>query len=222
MKSFQEFITEGPQGVADYSTSGTEGGSYKSFKKRPRTGLGSALKGAAKGAVQSIKNAGKNTAGSEQKRKPAPYRMKNKEATPKPEKGGALAKTKKTTSDVIKTAAKTAAKTAVKSRPMLGTAQRGDIKKKLAGTPQRKALKPGSSSITKRPESKPATQSGIKPVRVTVLGPKRAGYIGSGDKKKVTGSGSQKALSPSKNNQKVTANTPNKNKPPQKQLAAAN
>lgn len=218
MKSFQEFITEGPQGVADYSTSGTEGGSYKSFKKRPRTGLGSALKGAAKGAVQSIKNAGKNTAGSEQKRKPAPYRMKNKEATPKPEKGGALAKTKKTTSDVIKTAAKTAAKT----RPMLGTAQRGDIKKKLAGTPQRKALKPGSSSITKRPESKPATQSGIKPVRVTVLGPKRAGYIGSGDKKKVTGGGSQKALSPSKNNQKVTANSPSKNKPPQKQLAAAN
>ena len=218
MKSFQEFITEGPQGVADYSTSGTEGGSYKSFKKRPRTGLGSALKGAAKGAVQSIKNAGKNTAGSEQKRKPAPYRMKNKEATPKPEKGGALAKTKKTTSDVIKTAAKTAAKT----RPMLGTAQRGDIKKKLAGTPQRKALKPGSSSITKRPESKPATQSGIKPVRVTVLGPKRAGYIGSGDKKKVTGSGSQKALSPSKNNQKVTANSPSKNKPPQKQLVAAN
>jgi len=209
MKSFQEFITEGPQGVADYSTSGTEGGSYKSFKKRPRTGLGSALKGAAKGAVQSIKNAGKNTAGSEQKRKPAPYRMKNKEATPKPEKGGALAKTKKTTSDVIKTAAKTAART----RPMLGTAQRGDIKKKLAGTPQRKALKPGSSSITKRPESKPATQSGIKPVRVTVLGPKRAGYIGSGDKK---------ALPPSKNNQKVTANSPSKNKPPQKQLAAAN
>ena len=189
MKSFQEFITEGPQGVADYSTSGTEGGSYKSFQKRPSTGLGSALKGAAKGAVQSIKNAGKNTAGSEQKRKPAPYRMKNKEATPKPEKGGALAKTKKTTSDVIKTAAKTAAK----SRPMLGMAQRGDIKKKLAGTPQRKALKPGSSSITKRPESKPATQSGIQPVRVSVLGPKRAGYIGSGDKNKVSGS-NQKQL----------------------------
>jgi len=219
MRTFQDFLLEmGPQGVADYSTSGTEGGSTKSFRKRPSTGIGSALKGAAKNATQSIKNAGKNTAGSEQKRKPAPYRMKNKEATPKPEKGGALVKTKKTTSDVIKTAAKTAAR----ARPMLGTAQRGDIKKKLAATPQRKALKPGSSAITKRPESKPATQSGIKPVRVTVLGPKRAGYIGSGDKKKVTGSGSQKALPPSKNNQKVTANSPSKIRPPQKQLAAAN
>ena len=72
MKSFQEFLSEGPQGVGDYSTSGTEDGSYKSFKKRPRTGLGSAIKGAAKSAVQSVKNAGKNTAGSEQGRKPKP------------------------------------------------------------------------------------------------------------------------------------------------------
>jgi hypothetical protein len=187
MKTFQDFLSEGPQGVGDYSTSGTEGGSYKSFTKRPSTGIGSALKGGAKNAVQSIKNAGKNTAGSEQKRKPQPYRNKNKEATPKPEKGGALAK--RTTSDVVKTAAKSAAK----SRPMLGMAQRGDIKKKLAGTPQRKALKPGSSSITNKPESKPATQSGIQPVRVSVLGPKRAGYIGSGDKNKVSGS-NQKQL----------------------------
>ena len=165
MKTFQDFLLEGPQGVGDYSTSGTEGGSSKSFTKRPSTGIGSALKGAAKNAVQSIKNAGKNTAGSEQKRKPQPYRNKNKEATPKPEKGGALAK--RTTSDVVKTAAKTAAK----SRPMLGMAQRGDIKKRLSG---------GSSAITKK---KPAQQSGIEPVRVTVLGKKRAGYLGSGDKK---------------------------------------
>jgi hypothetical protein len=168
MKTFQDFLLEGPQGVGDYSTSGTEGGSSKSFTKRPSTGIGSALKGAAKNAVQSIKNAGKNTAGSEQKRKPQPYRNKNKEATPKPEKGGALAK--RTTSDVVKTAAKTAAK----SRPMLGMAQRGDIKKRLAG---------GSSAITKKKETKPAQQSGIEPVRVTVLGKKRAGYLGSGDKK---------------------------------------
>ena len=182
MKSFQEFLSEGPQGVGDYSTSGTEDGSYKSFQKRPRTGLGSAIKGAAKSAVQSVKNAGKNTAGSEQGRKPKPYRG---EIGKKTEVSG----TKPTTADRVKTAAKTAAK----SRPMLGMAQRGDIKKKLAGTAQRKALKPGSSSITKRPESKPATQSGIQPVRVTVLGPKRAGYIGSGDKDKVSGS-NQKQL----------------------------
>ena len=165
MKTFQDFLLEGPQGVGDYSTSGTEGGSTKSFKKRPSTGIGSALKGAAKNAVQSIKNAGKNTAGSEQKRKPKPYRN---EVGKKTEVTGV--NNKPSTADKVKTAAKTAAK----SRPMLGMAQRGDIKKRLAG---------GSSAITKKKETKPAQQSGIEPVRVTVLGKKRAGYLGSGDKK---------------------------------------
>ena len=215
--------------------SGTQGGEYAKFKKRPKTGLGAKIPGLAKRAADSIKNAGKNTAGSQQK-PDGQYRIKNKEATPKPEKGGALAKRADKSTDMVKKAVKTAAQkklSAAPKRPMLGTAQRPDLTKKKAlkpaqqrtavsGTPQRKSLPAGSGSIQKRGESKPATQSGIKPVRVTVLGPKRAGYIGSGDKKKVTGSGSQKALSPSKNNQKVTANTPNKNKPPQKQLAAAN
>ena len=154
MKSFQEFLSEGPQGVGDYSTSGTEGGSYKSFTKRPRTGLGSAIKGAAKGAVQSIKNAGKNTAGSEQGRKPKPYRN---EVGKKTEVTGM--NNKPSTADKVKTAAKTAAK----SRPMLGMAQRGDIKKKLAG---------GSSALAKRKDTRPTPPrrgSGIQPVNVRVI-----------------------------------------------------
>ena len=154
MKSFQEFLSEGPQGVGDYSTSGTEGGSYKSFQKRPGTGLGSAIKGAAKGAVQSIKNAGKNTAGSEQGRKPKPYRN---EVGKKTEVTGM--NNKPSTADKVKTAAKTAAK----SRPMLGMAQRGDIKKRLAG---------GSSSLAKRKDTRPTPPrrgSGIQPVNVRVI-----------------------------------------------------
>jgi len=150
MKSFQKFLSESPQGVGDYSTSGTEGGSYKSFQRRPKTGLGSAIKGAAKNAVQSIKNAGKNTVGSEQKRKPQPYRIKNKEATPKREKGGSLVK--RSTSDVIKTSAKAAARqkklSGKSARPMLGGSQKPDLLKgkkptpKLPSTQERPILPP--------------------------------------------------------------------------------
>ena len=62
MKTFQDFLLAGPQGAVDSSTSGTEGGSSKSFTMRHSSGIGCSLKGAAKKAVQSIKNAGKNTA----------------------------------------------------------------------------------------------------------------------------------------------------------------
>ena len=143
---------------------------------------------------------------------------------------------------MVRKAVKTAAQkklSPAKTRPMLGTAQRPDLTKKklnpaparpqqsqqkaVSGSPQRKAISGGSSGIQKRPESKPATQSGIKPVKVTVLGPKRAGYIGSGDKNKVTGSGSQKALPPAKNNTKAPVSSPNKPKEPaaQKQKVKA-
>ena len=43
--------------------------------------------------------------------------------------------------------------------------------------------KPKKKLVIKKKETKPAQQSGIEPVRVTVLGKKRAGYLGSGDKK---------------------------------------
>ena len=83
------------------------------------------------------------------------YRIKNKEASPKPEKGGALAK--RSSSDMVKKAVKTAAQkklSPAKTRPMLGSAQRPDLVKRkprpqiggspsrtaVSGTPQRKAL----------------------------------------------------------------------------------
>jgi hypothetical protein len=223
----EDYITEyqDPEHSTTYGsgsspTSGTQGGTTSKFNKRPSTGLG----GTAKNAFQSIKNAGKNTAGSTQK-PDGKYRIKNKEASPKPEKGGALAK--RSSSDMVKKAVKTAAQkklSPAKTRPMLGTAQRPDLSKNpaqkriaVSGTPKRKELPAGSSSIQKKPESKPATQSGIKPVKVTVLGPKRAGYIGSGDKKKVTGSGSQKALPAAKNNTKAPVSSPNKPASPAKE-----
>ena len=158
-------------GSGSSPTSGTQGGETAKFKKRPRTGL-------AKRAMDSIRNAGKNTAGSTQK-PDGTYRIKNREASPRREKGGALAK--RTATDMVKKAVKTAAQkklSSARSRPMLGTAQRPDLSKK-------KAISGGSSAIQKRPQSKPATQSGIKPVKVTVLGPK-----------KISGSRSQKSLPP--------------------------
>ena len=158
-------------GSGSSPTSGTQGGETAKFKKRPRTGL-------AKRAMDSIRNAGKNTAGSTQK-PDGTYRIKNREASPRREKGGALAK--RTATNMVKKAVKTAAQkklSSARSRPMLGTAQRPDLSKK-------KAISGGSSAIQKRPQSKPATQSGIKPVKVTVLGPK-----------KIAGSRSQKSLPP--------------------------
>ena len=183
-------------GSGSTPTSGTIGGTTAKFKKRPSTGL-------AKRAAQSIRNAGKNTAGSTQK-PDGTYRIKNKEASPKPEKGGALAK--RSATDMVKKAVKTAAQkklSPAKTRPMLGTAQRPDLVK-------RKAISGGSSAIQKRPQSKPATQSGIKPVKVTVMGPK-----------KVAGSGTQKALPPAKNNTKVSASSPKKPLAPAKEKVKA-
>ena len=185
-------------GSGSAPTSGTQGGTTAAFKKRPSTGL-------AKRATQSIKNAGKNTAGSTQK-PDGKYRIKNRAASPKPEKGGALAK--RSSTDMVRSAVKSAAqkRSADKkpaARPMLGTAQRPDLSK-------RKAISGGSSAIQKKPQSKPATQSGIKPVKVTVMGPK-----------KVAGSGPKKALAPAKNNTKVSASSPNKPLKPAKEKVKA-
>jgi len=191
-------------GSGSSPTSGTQGGTTAKFTKRPSTGLG----GAAKNAFQSVKNAGKNAL-SKQKPRDTTYRGKGAGRTEVTGKKDRI-------SDKVKSVVKTAAQKKLtgskpKTRPMLGSAQRPDLVKSkprpqiggsstrtaVSGTPKRKALPGGSSSIQKRPESRPATQSGIQPVKVTVLGPKRAGYIGSGDKKKVSGS-SQKQLPPAK------------------------
>ncbi len=169
-------------GSGSAPTSGTQGGTTAKFKKRPSTGL-------AKRAMDSIRNAGKNAL-SKQKPRDTTYRGKGAGRTEVTGKKDRI-------SDKVKSAVKTAAQKKLtgskpQSRPMLGTAQRPDLVKRKP-RPQIG----GSSSIQKRPESRPATQSGIQPVKVTVLGPKRAGYIGSGDKKKVSGS-SQKRLPPAK------------------------
>lgn len=169
-------------GSGSAPTSGTQGGTTAKFKKRPSTGL-------AKRAMDSIRNAGKNAL-SKQKPRDTTYRGKGAGRTEVTGKKDRI-------SDKVKSAVKTAAQKKLtgskpQSRPMLGTAQRPDLVKRKP-RPQIG----GSSSIQKRPESRPATQSGIQPVKVTVLGPKRAGYIGSGDKKKVSGS-SQKQLPPAK------------------------
>ena len=156
-------------GSGSAPTSGTQGGTTAKFKKRPSTGL-------AKRAMDSIRNAGKNTAGSQQKPRDTSYRGKGK---------GRVEVTGKKVSDTVRTAAKSAAQKRLtgskpKPRPMLGTAQRPDLVKskprpQISGTPQGKALPSGSSSIQKRPESRPTASSGIQPVKVRVLDDKKLG-----------------------------------------------
>ena len=156
-------------GSGSSPTSGTQGGTTAKFKKRPSTGL-------AKRAMDSIRNAGKNTAGSQQKPRDTSYRGKGK---------GRVEVTGKKVTDTVKTAAKSAAQKRLtgskpKTRPMLGTAQRPDLVKskprpQIGGSPQRKALPSGSSGIQKRPESRPKPSSGIQPVKVRVLDDKKLG-----------------------------------------------
>ena len=164
-------------GSGSQPTSGTQGGTKAAFKKRPKTGLG----GAAKNAFQSVKNAGKNAL-SKQKPKDGTYRGKG---VGRKEGPGTQSTAQKSGSTADKSGAAIRAARAVKrisgspKRPGIGMAQRPD----LGSGPKPKAISPGGSSIQKRGESRPARQSGIQPVRVTVLGKKRAGYL-SGDKKK--------------------------------------
>ena len=156
-------------GSGSAPTSGTQGGTTAKFTKRPSTGL-------AKRAMDSIRNAGKNTAGSQQKPRDTSYRGKGK---------GRVEVTGKKVSDTVKSAAKSAVQKRLtgskpKPRPMLGTAQRPDLVKskprpQIGGSPQRKALPSGSSGIQKRPESRPTPSSGIQPVKVRVLDDKKLG-----------------------------------------------
>ena len=160
-------------GSGSTPTSGTQGGTTAKFNKRPSTGLG----GAAKNAFQSVKNAGKNAL-SKQKPRDTTYRGKGAGRTEVTGKKDRI-------SDKVKSAVKTAAQKKLtgskpQSRPMLGTAQRPDLVKskprpQIGGSPQRKALPGGSSSIQKRPESRPTPSSGIQPVKVRVLDDKKLG-----------------------------------------------
>ena len=102
MKSFQQF-----QEAASTSTSDTmaaidpKGNSsadgpdneFNRFKKRPKTGIGGALKDKAKATAGAIKDRmGRPRPDKPGKPVDGRYRIANKTATPKPEKGGALAK----------------------------------------------------------------------------------------------------------------------------------
>ena len=134
-------------GSGSSPSSGTQGGTKASFKKRPSTGLGNA----AKNAFQSVKNAGKNAL-SKQKPKDTTYR------------GDGVGRKErvrdKVTSIVKKTAQKRLA--GAPSRPQLGTARRPDLirgskpKPQISGSPQRKQISgsPQRTQISGSPQRK--------------------------------------------------------------------
>lgn len=176
MKTFQEFFSEAIEqqtqtsyGSGSTPQSGTQGGSTKPFRERPRLGLSlgsgdNKKKGRkatpkekqniAKNAGQEVKNAGQNTAGSTQSRKPQPYRS-SKPADKSSSKGGAIAKVSKP-----QPAAKRPA--TVSFRPQLGTAQRPDLMKgkkaspQLGSSPERKSLSssPVRTALNAAPQRK--------------------------------------------------------------------
>ena len=118
-------------GSGSSPSSGTQGGTTASFKKRPSTGLGNA----AKNAFQSVKNAGKNAL-SKQKPKDTTYR------------GDGVGRKERVRDKVTSIVKKTAQKrlSGAPSRPQLGTARRPDLvkgskpKPQISGGPQRKQI----------------------------------------------------------------------------------
>tara|TARA_B100000902_G_scaffold376828_1_gene408414 strand:+ start:1325 stop:1870 length:546 start_codon:yes stop_codon:yes gene_type:complete len=176
MKTFQEFFSEAIEqqtqtsyGSGSTPQSGTQGGSIAPFRERPRLGLGSKdnkkknrkatpkeKQNIAKNAGQEVKNAGQNTAGSTQSRKPQPYRYRSsKPADKSSSKGGAITKVSKPQP--------TAKKPATASfRPQLGTAQRPDLMKgkkespQLGSSPERKSLSssPVRTTLNAAPQRK--------------------------------------------------------------------
>ena len=115
-------------GSGSSPSSGTQGGTTASFKKRPSTGL-------AKNAFQSVKNAGKNAL-SKQKPKDTTYR------------GDGVGRKERVRDKVASIVKKTAQKrlSGAPSRPQLGTARRPDLvkgskpKPQISGGPQRKQI----------------------------------------------------------------------------------
>lgn len=115
-------------GSGSSPSSGTQGGTTASFKKRPSTGL-------AKNAFQSVKNAGKNAL-SKQKPKDTTYR------------GDGVGRKERVRDKVASIVKKTAQKrlAGAPSRPQLGTARRPDLvkgskpKPQISGGPQRKQI----------------------------------------------------------------------------------
>jgi len=147
-------------GSGSEPSSGIVGGTTAKFTKRPSTGL-------AKRAMDSIRNAGKNTIGSKQKPRDTTYRGKG---VGRVEVTG----TKDKVRDKVKSAVKTAAqKRLVGSEPK--TKQKSNLlKSKTRPQISGSAQQSGVSSIKKRPESIPVS-SGIKPVKVRVIDDRKLG-----------------------------------------------
>ena len=150
------------EGGSDYRRGGTD----QSFKKRPSTGLGrvaGAVGGAALGAAGRAAGAIKDRMGrprpekpvTSADRKPQTYRDARKTASPKPERGGALAKRPEKTSMVQK---KTAAS---KQPPQHKQIDARPASTAMAGSRQRPAIRPSAErkalppSQQKRLEAQP-------------------------------------------------------------------
>jgi len=169
MKTFQEFFSEAIEqqtqtsyGSGSTPQSGTQGGSTKPFRERPRLGLSlgsndnkkKGRKATPKEKQNIAKNAGQNTAGSTQSRKPQPYRS-SKPADKSSSKGGAIAKVSKPQPAAKKPAT-------ASFRPQLGTAQRPDLMKgkkaspQLGSSPERKSLSssPVRTALNAAPQRK--------------------------------------------------------------------
>ena len=162
-----------PTGVKSGSVGGTTKPKQPSLldKIKGKANAKKATNNVAKQAGQSVKNATDNTAGTGSQRKPQPYSKAYKTATPKPEKGGALAKSDDKKAPIAKTKSSPVQKVKVKTqepaRPMLGTAQRPDLagakpQPQIAAAPQQKRL-PGASQqqLPTNPQKKalPAARS---------------------------------------------------------------
>jgi len=159
MKSFHQFQEDSSsQAQSAISGSGSFKGSSdadgpiidRSFKKRPSTGLGrvaGAVGGAALGAAGRAAGAIKDRMGRPRPEKAAEpvdgrYRIKNKAATPKPERAGALAKRPEKTSMVQK---KTAA---AKQPPQHKQISARPASTAMAGSRQ-KAIGPAKNNLSR-------------------------------------------------------------------------
>ena len=148
MKTFQEFLSEDAASDTQATIAGDDtGGSSDtfgrgvdtSFKKRPKTGLGKYL-------VDKFKNRDKNKPenqkpdgpGKQKDRKPQTYRQANKPASPRPEKGGPLAK-RPTPSSGSMVQKKTAAS---KQPPQHKQISARPASTAMAGSRQRPAIRP--------------------------------------------------------------------------------
>lgn len=189
MKTFREFLSEDAASdtqatIAGDDTRGTSGTFGKpvdrTFKKRPKTGLGAYLKDKLSGDDDNTDKAKKpenkkpDGPGKQRDRKPQRYRQANRPASPRPEKGGPLAK-RPTPSSGSMVQKRTAAS---KQPPQHKQISARPASTAMAGSRQRPAIRPAKSNLSR-------DNMGVQKVNVQDLGPT-----------------TQKRLNPAKSNQK--------------------